>query len=278
MSGPNSGASPQSCTLQNSLPFSLQLWNIDSAGRRFGDGGSIAPGSTVQFTADANSLVVLTSAYGGGFVTLLNIEPGRYAYSANTSTLTKPNDIGPIPQPSQAIPIPQNSPNIVVACGAAANGNIVIREQYWNLIGDSFTMLPGEMHQVSYTVVTGRQSTSSSETTVGASLGLSGNIGWGPISAGLSVAVNANASFFQQVAISEQSTTFISSTVTNTSEKPMLVLRWQIMDVLSVWHHGVPLATVSNGGMVIAQAYDLTGLPMHENPPHPTAPDKPYIQ
>jgi hypothetical protein len=48
------------------------------------------------------------------------------------------------------------------------------------------------------------------------------------------------------------------------------------MDVLSVWSKGSPLATVSNGGMVIAQAYDLTNLPPHE-PRHLTAPDKPYF-
>ncbi|MBU8545015.1 MULTISPECIES: hypothetical protein [Roseomonadaceae] len=184
--------------------------------------------------------------------------------------LTNPNDIGPIPEPTQSLLIPQNSPSVLVGCGtipaittaSTRPKQYVVREQYWALMGDSFTLSPGEVRQVSYTVTSGKQKTSSTQEQVSASLGMNASAGWGAYSAGISASLNASASAFQQCTVTEETQTFVSDTFTNKDANPTLVLRWQLSDVVTIYGiDGIPGSTVSSSSIVVAKQYDLANMP-----------------
>lgn len=253
-------------SIYNKLPITIAIYTIDTGGRRVFL-GLIPPDQPPKSFLDLTygSYFMATLSGGGAFICsyeMIPNEPNNTFYcEIDYNSLSEPNDIGPIPQPTKEIPVPQASPMVLVGCGPTQNGglNWIIREQFWNLLGDSYSLAPGESHTTSYTIVSGRQSTSSSQEDMSAAVGVSSTAGWGPISLSLSASLNASASFFQQVTVTEQSTTYISDTATNNSESPLLMLRWQLTDVISVLNSGgVPVATVASGSVVIVQSYDLS--------------------
>lgn len=69
-----------------------------------------------------------------------------------------------------------------------------------------------------------RQETSSVQETVAKSLDMSVVVGWEPISASVSASLNATTTGFQQVVVTEQTTTHISPQLTDTdADRTMLV-------------------------------------------------------
>jgi len=247
--------------------------------------GVINAGQDIQL---ANALIgdcyMFTSAYTGSFVSAFQITAEYTQYyvvsslspsnpQSSTSLylfLSDPNDIGPIPQPNKIVWIPQNSPLVMVGGGTIppiirsgqSPTGYVVREQYWALMGDSYSLLPGETRTISYTVTSGKQRTSSTQEQIATSVGVSASAGWGPVSASLSASVNASASAFQQVTVTEETQTFVSDTITNSGSNTNLVLRWQMADMMTVYNtSGVPQSNVTSNSVVVAMEYNQSDLP-----------------
>jgi hypothetical protein len=208
---------------------------------------------------------LITSAYTGGFMCVLSVDEGGGNYPVSCADVTDTNDIGSIPQPTAAVLLPPDSPRVLVGCGKLSGGKAVIREQYWDRQPDSFCMASGETKTFSMTLVSGKQETSSTEATVSASLGLSVSGGWGPVSASISSSLSASASSFQQVTVTEQSTMYVSDTLKNSATYPVMYLRWQLVDVVTIFKKEgrVPLASILSGeNPIVTQGpFNLTALP-----------------
>ncbi|MBP2339256.1 hypothetical protein JOF41_005434 [Saccharothrix coeruleofusca] len=164
-----------------------------------------------------------------------------------------PGDVGPIPVPDSARPIPPDSPRVVVGCGMAQGlPNVIVREQFWRLAPDSYSIGPDETRTVSYTQTSGMESTTSEQQSLAQSLNVSATAGWGPVSASVSASLSSNTSTFQQVTLSSQQTTFVSRTLEPASEA-RTTLYWQLTEVITVF------AKDSNDSLV-PQASSITGL------------------
>ena len=108
------------------------------------------------------------------------------------------------------------------------------------------------------------QKTTSEQTTVAASLGISASAGWGPISASVSTSLSQTSSTFQQVTLTEERTSFVSDTLENKTDKPRMLLIWQLTDIVTVFEgNGVPLSSIvsRNAPNVIGGPYDPNSLP-----------------
>lgn len=253
-----------SVQVYNQLPVEVFVYSLSSAGTRKYI-GSIEPGANAPISGAVNSSFVFASALSGSFISAYTISSAT-SYTLDSSVLSEPNHVGLIPEATKELPVPVNSPLVMVACAKVtveSQENFITREQYWNLQGDSYSLTVGESRTMSFTIVSGRQETSSNENTVGASIGVNAQAGWGPMSAGISASLNASSTSFQQVSINEQRTTYISDTVTNNAEDDIVVLRWQMMDIISVYAPDyTPLSSVVSGlNPIIAKHYKLNALP-----------------
>jgi hypothetical protein len=269
LTSPTGGNPVSGCQIYNNLPCTIQAYFIDSSGFHQYLGTINSNSNAPLSNACIGDYYLFILPVSGSFICVVQIVTGVTSYYVTNTQLTDPNDIGPIPQPNKTVLIPPNSPLVLVACGTVpptppsktppAASNYVTREQYWSLQGDSYSIVPGETRTISFTVTSGKQQTSSEQATVAASLGMSAGGGWGPVSASISASLNMSASVFQQVTISEQASTYVSDVVTNNSESPILALRWQMVDVLTIFATGgMPLSAVSSGSVVIVQPYDLS--------------------
>jgi len=251
-----------SVQLSNNLAFSINLYATTSTGsRQFVQTIGHDNGATI--TGTEGDAIIVTCLMSGSFICSFTLSGSMSNIAVDPSVLTPPNDIGPIPQPTTEILVPVNSPLVMVGTNLLPNGNIITREQYWNLQGDSYSLVVGESRTVSYSTASGRQSTSSSEESVAASIGVNGQIGWGPVSAGLSGSLNAQSSHFQQVTVEEESTAYSSETVSNDTTEDFVVLRWQMMDLITVYEPAQfnPISSVVSGlSPVIVQRYDISSL------------------
>lgn len=257
-----------SVTIQvyNNLPVKIALYNTTNAGTRVLL-GHVEPGANGPVSGTDGDFLVVASALSGSFISAYSLNTGETTYTVDNSVLTEPNDIGSIPQPTTEILVPVNSPLVMVAISTVtpsgtSTSNFITREQYWNLQGDSYSLTVGESRTVSYTIVSGRQTTSSTQDTVGASIGVDAHAGWGPISAGISASLNAESTTFQQVSVNEQTTSYMSDTVTNSGQDDVVVLRWQMTDVITIYSPSYqPLASIVSGlNPIIAKTYDLSDL------------------
>jgi hypothetical protein len=152
----------------------------------------------------------------------------------SASALPLPNAIGPYPTPTTVSPIPLDSPLILVGCAKLENGNVICREQYWARGADSYVLPPGTKRTVSTTLTTGIQKISSHQTDVSTALGFSASAGWGPISASISGSLSTNASTFQQLILSSETTQYESLELKNESDVGQLYLKWQLTDVVTI--------------------------------------------
>uniref|UniRef100_UPI003BAB5B25 hypothetical protein n=1 Tax=Stappia sp. TaxID=1870903 RepID=UPI003BAB5B25 len=255
-----------SIQVYNKLPVEIAVYNTTSAGTRVFL-GHIEPNSNAPVNGTDGDYLVMTSSLSGSFISAYALTSGETQYTVDNSVLTEPNDIGSIPQPTTNVLVPVNSPLVMVAISTitpsgASSSNYITREQYWNLQGDSYSLSMGESRTVSYTIVSGRQTTSSSQETVGASVGVDAHAGWGPISAGISASLNAESTTFQQVSVNEQTTSYMSDTVTNSGDDDLVVLRWQMTDVITVFSPSYqPLASIVSGlNPIIVKSYGISGL------------------
>ncbi|MBS0535882.1 MAG: hypothetical protein JSR72_17660 [Proteobacteria bacterium] len=268
---PTSGAAVSGVQVYNQLPCAIQVYFVTSSGYRSYVGKINAQSNAPLSGAIVGDYYIFLLPQSGAFISAIEIASGVTSYYVANTSLIDPNDIGAIPQPTQTILVPPNSPSVLVSIGtipptppnqaAPASASVVTREQYWALQGDSYSIVPGESRTTSFTVTSGKQETSSDQATVSSSLGLSAGGGWGPVSASVSASLNVSASLFQQVTVTEQTSTYVSDVVSNTSQNAVLALRWQMADVVTVYNSsGSPLSAINSGSVVIVQAYDLSKL------------------
>lgn len=249
----------------NNLPVKIAIYNSTNTGMRQLL-GHIEPASNAAVTGTDGDYLVIASAMSGSFISAYALTTSETSYTVDNSVLTAPNDIGSIPEPTSNILVPVNSPLVMVAISTispdGSTTNYITREQFWNLQGDSYSLAVGESRTVSYTIVAGRQTTSSTQDTVGASIGVDAHAGWGPISAGISASLNAESTTFQQVTVNEQTTSYMSDTVTNSGDDDLVVLRWQMTDVITIFSPSYqPLASIVSGlNPIIVKSYNISDL------------------
>lgn len=152
--------------------------------------------------------------------------------------LCAPGDIGPVPAPTTEIPIPNDSPSILVGCGtgttSAKHSTCVTRAQFWKRSGDSITLAPNESVTTSYTSTTGMQETSSDTKTVAESLSASVSAGWGPVSASISASLNTSETSVHQYVATQTDTRFESRSYAADPSGTRTIIRWQLYDVVTV--------------------------------------------
>ncbi|MFF7440230.1 hypothetical protein [Streptomyces sp. NPDC008122] len=264
----------------NDLTIPLDIFYVDQAGDLCGpdtDGNWTAglpglvmgaDGDNAVITGDcwAESYWLAKSHYSGAFAAVLQNPGGKSTMTFSGFDLLDPNDIGPIPEPSADMLVPQDGPSVLVATGLvqhgttartpvttwaddqAALGVAVTREQFWHCTGESYSLAPGETRSVNYTVSQGVQESSSDSETTNASVGVSAGAGWGPFSASVSASLSESSTTSQQLTVSTQTTSFVSSTYQNLGEYSELNFFWQLTDVATVYDEdGRPLSSVVSG-------------------------------
>lgn len=225
------------------------------------------PGCTIPASETATPMsgyVVLTVPGTGGLIGVIAYPSSAgddAAFTVDDNMVSTPNDIGPIPVPTYCPPVPADnppnpplgiyppgtrvpnsatiipgdSPRVMVGCGVAPNGNLITREQYWQRQGDSICLAGNEKRTVSFTLVSGTQRVSSRADEVAGNVSSSVKGGWGPVSASISASLSTNSKTFQQVTVTEESTTYISQTIKNPHKDPIMYLRWQLVDVITIF-------------------------------------------
>jgi hypothetical protein len=253
---------------RNLLPIPIRMQHIDGQGVR--KSFDRVPNAFTQIAAGANAFTgadfgqaflgdvyLVTSAFSGGLVGVVQIVENEKFYHIGPPMLTRPNNIGHFPKPTDKAPIPVDSPRVVVACGTAADGKVVAREQFWKRSAESYSLAPKQSHTIGFSVTSGMEETTSQQQTIAASLGLSASAGWGPISASVSASLSRTSTTFQQVTVTQRETRFETIQLTNDTDKTQTLLRWQLTDVITVLDKGVdPVASI-----VLAQAPALIGGP-----------------
>ncbi|MFD7839197.1 hypothetical protein [Streptomyces sp. NPDC059761] len=229
-------------------------------GNTFGEGNPsmhLAAGTqwwTFTVPIDMGGYFIFVNYYSGAFAAVLpataadSYNGGNLILTVECSHLLNPNDIGVPPTPNQDVVIPPDSPRVVVGCGVV-NGNGVAREQYWRRLPESYSIAKGEYRTENYTTTSGMEATTSQQSQVAASVGVSASAGWGPISASISASVSGSSSTFQQVTTNTQTTSFISQAFDNTNGKSaQMFLYWQLTNVVTVFDtNGNPLSSLIYG-------------------------------
>ncbi|WP_445516351.1 hypothetical protein [Streptomyces sp. NEAU-174] len=229
------------------------------------------PWSTFTSPIDYGWYFIFVNYYSGAFAAAYPAtaavpwQGDEYVLTVSSSDLLNPNDIGSPPTPNEAVVIPPDSPRVVVGCGGV-NGNSIAREQYWRRLPSSYCIAKGEQRTENYTTTSGIEVTTSQQSQLAASLGVSASAGWGPISASISASVSASSSTSQQVTTNTQSTSFISQDFDNVKgSTAQMFLYWQLTDVITVFDsNGNALSSLIYGSeepAVIGGPYDPSHLP-----------------
>jgi len=238
--------------LDNKLPVPLYLYGVTTTGTQLVNMDLTTgttpllfpPGQSTEFIIYNDAFFIVRTAFSGAFVTLLyneqNFTTGTVTIDA--SMLLPPNQIGSFPDANTDMPIPPDSPRVLVGVGTTPTdpAGVILREQFWQRMGDSYTLAPGTKRVVSTTLVAGMQNTSSQQDSVSKSIGLSGSFGWGPVSASLSANLSSSSSSFQQISISSESTQYESLELYNKTKHTQMFLRWQLTDVITVFQTYTP--------------------------------------
>jgi hypothetical protein len=243
--------------ISNRLPLDLVVYLVEADGEHSGwtvptttgdatpqpgkPGIGVMPGAFLAISNwQSGDIALVLTRSTGGFVCIYEFpdttpQQQPITVSIDNTVLCAPNDIGspPTPDPGRGIVIPPDGTRILVGCGKTATGPI-LREQLWQRMPNSLCLAPGETRTLSYTTSFGLESMSSEESTLTATLGLSVNAGWGPISASVNASLNRSSSSFHSLAVTSQQTTYNEETFTNPSTtSSMAVLMWQLVDVIT---------------------------------------------
>jgi hypothetical protein len=272
--GPGSG---QGLTFYNmtAMPLAMYLisadgshlgWSTQTQSFQPGEPGYIIAGTTNAGQQGGSSMPqanptlgwywLFTNALTGAFAAVFPTPPSGGDIYITTWDLLEPNDIGTIPTPDRAagVLIPTDSPRIVVGCGLSSQGgispNVVVREQFWQRLPDSYSIAPGETKQCSYTVTCGKQETTSELSTLESSVSASASGGWGPVSASVSASLSTSSTNFQQVTVTEQTTSYVAETYSleQDAKSPEMMLCWQLADTVTIYDsQGSPLGSIVTG-------------------------------
>lgn len=236
-------------SLNNKLPVPLYIYGVTPTGAQVvnldlatNTVPLLFPAATeTPFIMYNDVFYIVRSAFSGAFVTLLYNEKNftTSTVTIDATLLQVPNQIGSFPSATVYAPIPTDSPRVLVGVGTTPTtpAGVIVREQFWQRSGDSYTLAPGTKRTVSTTLVSGMQSTSSQQDSVSKSIGLSSSFGWGPVSASLSANLSSSSTSFQQVSVSSESTQYESLELHNKSKHTQLFLRWQLTDVITVYQN-----------------------------------------
>ena len=232
-------------TVVNQLP--IPVW----AGFLAND-GSVYPAMAVtsgSVTKDAPAnWYWLIWAPDGSLAAVFPPPAGNSPITVGAANLSSPGDIGPVPTPTAEIPIPNDSPSVLVGAArgldSAGGRTTITRAQFWKRSGDSVTLAPNEKLSTSYSSTTGIQETSSNEETVSKAVNGSLSAGWGPVSASLSASLNTSSTSFQQYVSTQTDTRYETQTYEGHATDTTMIFRWQLYDVVTI---------TSADGKVLAQ-------------------------
>jgi hypothetical protein len=152
-----------------------------------------------------------------------------------------PGDVGPVPTPHAGIPIPNDSPPILVGAslmqqpGTSTPCCYVVRTQFWKRSGDSVSVAQGETLTTGYTSTSGVQQSSSSAETVAQSVSASSAASWGPLSASISASLSTTSSFSQQYVATTTDTRFETREYKGPQAGVTTIFRWQLYDVVTMY-------------------------------------------
>ncbi|MFJ6482375.1 hypothetical protein ACIQK6_19975 [Streptomyces sp. NPDC091682] len=178
---------------------------------------------------------LFTNSYTGAFAAAVRT-PESGSVTITSFDLLDPNDIGLPPKPGDGVIIPQDSPSIMVGCGELETGNVVVREQYWQRLPDSYSIAAGAKRTISYTTTAGMESTTSEQSHVAESVTGSATAGWGPVSATLTASLSNDSTTFQQASTNVETTAYVSQTYDNSKGvKSRTCFYWQLTNVLTMF-------------------------------------------
>ena len=225
-------------TLTNKLVVPAWAGFLDPDGSVYPVLGA-SPGKSATQTGPVN-FYWLVWALGGGALAgaFQGVSGGSLSITIGSADLPSPGDIGPVPAPSTEIPIPNDSPSVLVGTGkgtdSTGNQTYMMRSQFWKRSGDSITLAPGESVTTGYSSTTGIQETSSQEETVAKSVNASLAAGWGPVSASLSASLNTSGTSFQQYVSTQTDTRYETRAYTPDQAGTRMIFRWQLYDVVTI--------------------------------------------
>lgn len=239
-------ATPLKIAVKNELKVGVTVFRLDANGDRdtlFFVPQIIDAGESRVMNPDYNRIYagqhfIVLDTVMGGFITAFTAEANMPPVVVSNLVLTKPNDIGPFPQPDfPNVQVPPNGPRVIIAIGSATpNGSIPVRSQYWQRSADSMSLLPRMTRRVEHTVRSGKTETSSQETTMAASVGASASAGWGPISASINASLSMSSMTANSFTISQRGSYTVSDTYENEDpDHAEMIFVWQLVDEVSVF-------------------------------------------
>ncbi|MEV0531964.1 hypothetical protein [Kitasatospora sp. NPDC050463] len=245
-----SGDAGYDCILEivNDTPVHLDLFWINDEGDHVGynragkewrpgyPGVTVDPGGgSFLIACEVGTYWIAKVTYSGAFVSVIDTWDGPEVAVLSGLHLLDPNNIGGVPEPNSRVIIPPDGPGILVGAGVLPNRNTVTREQFWQRLPDSYSLAPHETRAVNFTISTGMQQSSSNTKTAADSVSTSARAGWGPFSASVSASLSKSSTSTQQVTVSTQQTSVVSTTYVNDGDSPVMFLNWQLTDVVTVF-------------------------------------------
>lgn len=204
----------------------------------------IAAGHAETIPANVGDAIVFSLAATGSFFSSLVVQTGQTSVTLNASSVTAPNDIGPLPTPTATMLIPTDTPRVVVGYGTAPNGIVMSREQYWSRSAESISLAAGESRTVRYSIKSGLTQTGSDETTTSTVLGASVSAGWGPVSASVNASLSTTTSSSSSFTITEERELNVAETIAKPGTD-VVIFHWQLMDEVYFIQNGQVVASIS---------------------------------
>ena len=199
-------------SVQNQLEIPVSLRMVMPTGQLSQSNINAAPGQRSLLVVPVNWYLLVTGLDGS---ILCVLEPpgieARPPVVVSTLDMSLPGDIGPIPDPTEAIPVPPDTPSILVGGAQVrkADGTptcYVVRSQYWKRSGESITIVAGEKLTTGHTSMSGTTESSSDSATVAKSLSMSATASWGPLSTSINASLSSSTTVTHQFEAAGQQT------------------------------------------------------------------------